>query len=187
LILTTFVVSQVSNWFINARVRLWKPMVEEIHMLETRQAQKGLQRDDRSANRSSDHLTSGNSLVSDNPSTSTHRIQDAPSKRTRNELADIPVGNEEPQNFSYNFSSHPHLGVGVSMAGGGNSGVSLTLGLHQNNGIGLSEPFPINAAQRFGLGLETNGEGYVMGGFESHNRHFGRDVIGGQLLHDFVG
>lgn len=27
---------QVSNWFINARVRLWKPMVEEIHMLETR-------------------------------------------------------------------------------------------------------------------------------------------------------
>ncbi|KAG0456911.1 hypothetical protein HPP92_022068 [Vanilla planifolia] len=28
--------NQVSNWFINARVRLWKPMVEEIHMLETR-------------------------------------------------------------------------------------------------------------------------------------------------------
>lgn len=27
---------QVSNWFINARVRLWKPMVEEIHMLETK-------------------------------------------------------------------------------------------------------------------------------------------------------
>lgn len=163
-------------------------MVEEIHMLETRQTQKGLQRDDRSGNRSSDHLTSANSLVSDNPSTSTQRVQDTPSKRTRNELPDIPVGNEEPQNFSYNFSStHPHLGVGMSMAVGGNSGVSLTLGLHQNNGIGLSEPFPISAAQRFGLGLETNGEGYVMGGFESHNRHFGRDVIGGQLLHDFVG
>lgn len=27
--------NQVSNWFINARVRLWKPMVEEIHTLET--------------------------------------------------------------------------------------------------------------------------------------------------------
>nr|CAB3461288.1 unnamed protein product [Digitaria exilis] len=27
----------VSNWFINARVRLWKPMVEEIHNLEMRQ------------------------------------------------------------------------------------------------------------------------------------------------------
>ncbi|KAF2563874.1 hypothetical protein F2Q70_00013971, partial [Brassica cretica] len=32
--------NQVSNWFINARVRVWKPMVEEIHMLETRQSQK---------------------------------------------------------------------------------------------------------------------------------------------------
>lgn len=31
--------NQVSNWFINARVRLWKPLVEEIHGLEMRQAQ----------------------------------------------------------------------------------------------------------------------------------------------------
>ncbi|KMZ73086.1 hypothetical protein ZOSMA_154G00280 [Zostera marina] len=29
--------NQVSNWFINARVRLWKPLVEEIHSLEMRQ------------------------------------------------------------------------------------------------------------------------------------------------------
>ncbi|KAI4386061.1 hypothetical protein MLD38_004029 [Melastoma candidum] len=29
--------NQVSNWFINARVRIWKPMVEEIHMLETKE------------------------------------------------------------------------------------------------------------------------------------------------------
>ncbi|XP_076957550.1 BEL1-like homeodomain protein 8 [Bidens hawaiensis] len=28
--------TQVSNWFINARVRIWKPMVEEIHTLETK-------------------------------------------------------------------------------------------------------------------------------------------------------
>ncbi|TKY48551.1 BEL homeodomain protein 8 [Spatholobus suberectus] len=28
--------NQVSNWFINARVRVWKPMVEEMHMLETK-------------------------------------------------------------------------------------------------------------------------------------------------------
>ncbi|XP_074591477.1 BEL1-like homeodomain protein 8 [Curcuma longa] len=32
--------NQVSNWFINARVRLWKPMVEEIHSLEMRQKNK---------------------------------------------------------------------------------------------------------------------------------------------------
>ncbi|EOY07383.1 POX family protein, putative isoform 1 [Theobroma cacao] len=178
--------SQVSNWFINARVRLWKPMVEEIHMLETRQALKASQKEDRNANKSSDHLSSANSLASENPSTSTQRVQDTPSKRTRSELPDLPAGSE-PLNLSYNsLSSHPHVGVGVSMAGG-SGGVSLTLGLHQNNGIGLSEPFPINAAQRFGLGLEVSSEGYVIGGFEAQNRHFGRDVIGGQLLHDFVG
>ncbi|XP_022982869.1 BEL1-like homeodomain protein 1 [Cucurbita maxima] len=34
--------SQVSNWFINARVRLWKPMVEEMYMEEIKdQEQKG--------------------------------------------------------------------------------------------------------------------------------------------------
>ncbi|XP_051180019.1 BEL1-like homeodomain protein 1 [Lolium perenne] len=33
--------SQVSNWFINARVRLWKPMVEEMYLEETKEKQEG--------------------------------------------------------------------------------------------------------------------------------------------------
>jgi hypothetical protein len=31
----------VSNWFINARVRLWKPMVEEMYLEETKEKQDG--------------------------------------------------------------------------------------------------------------------------------------------------
>ncbi|KAI5064889.1 hypothetical protein GOP47_0019584 [Adiantum capillus-veneris] len=31
--------NQVSNWFINARVRLWKPMVEEMYIEETKEAE----------------------------------------------------------------------------------------------------------------------------------------------------
>lgn len=133
-------------------------MVEEIHMLETRQ------KDERNANKSGD----------ENPSTSTLRVEDnTPTKRTRNELPNVPVGNEQPNmSTSYNcFSTHPY-----------SSSVSLTLGLHQNNSIGISESFPMNTAHRFGLGLEVNSEDYDIGG-----RHFGRDVAGGQLLHDFVG
>ncbi|KAJ8753879.1 hypothetical protein K2173_000133 [Erythroxylum novogranatense] len=137
--------SQVSNWFINARV----PM--------------------------------------SNPSTSTHRVRDVPLKRTRNEVPNVPEGSGEPLDLSYNsLSNHAQMGVVMSMAGP-TSGVSLTLGLHQNNGMGFPESFPMNAAQRLGLNLEANSEGYVLGSFEEQNRHFGRDVIGGQLLHDFVG
>ncbi|KZV17133.1 hypothetical protein F511_31203 [Dorcoceras hygrometricum] len=32
--------SQVSNWFINARVRLWKPMVEEMYLEETKEQER---------------------------------------------------------------------------------------------------------------------------------------------------
>ncbi|KAK3226280.1 hypothetical protein Dsin_006142 [Dipteronia sinensis] len=180
-------VNQVSNWFINARVRLWKPMVEEIHMLETRQAQKSSQREDRNANRISDCLPPSNTLPSELPSTSAQRVPETPSKRTIHEFSEMPVvshHDQQPPNLSYHSlsSHHPHVSLG------GSSGVSLTLGLHQNNAIGLSEPYhPINGAQRFGLGLETNNEGYVLGNYEAQTRHFGRDVMGGQLLHDFVG
>ncbi|XP_042509807.1 BEL1-like homeodomain protein 9 [Macadamia integrifolia] len=179
--------SQVSNWFINARVRLWKPMVEEIHMLETRQAQKASETEDQNSNKAVDHQPpSSNPLPSNKTlqTTATQNSQNPPTKRSRSELPIAPNQNDQLNNFQYhNLSSHHHQ-VGVSNAVGNSSGgVSLTLGLRQNNGIGLSEPFPMNIAHRFGL--EAN-EGCVVGSFEAPNRHFGKD-IGGQFLHDFVG
>ncbi|KAL8171551.1 hypothetical protein V2J09_023355 [Rumex salicifolius] len=52
--------SQVSNWFTNARVRLWKPMVEEIHTLE-KQRQFPSETDQRKlANVFADHFSSVN-------------------------------------------------------------------------------------------------------------------------------
>ncbi|KAG6596386.1 BEL1-like homeodomain protein 9, partial [Cucurbita argyrosperma subsp. sororia] len=96
--------SQVSNWFINARVRLWKPLVEEIYNLETKQTQKNCHREE-------------------------DRNEHPPS---RNEPHDVPMGiQDEPFNICYNLSSHPHMA-----SNNNNGGVSLTLGLHQNNGIG---------------------------------------------------
>lgn len=166
-------------------------MVEEIHTLETREAQKNLQRDEHNANRSiNDHFPPSTSLVAENPSTSTptQMVQDLPLKRTRNVfLNNPPMGIEEPMNLMYNHNSSHHqedMGVGTR-AIGGSSGVSLTLGLHQNNGVVFSDPFPINAARRFGL--DSSSEGFVMGSFEGQNRQFGRSYGGGQLLHDFVG
>lgn len=188
--------NQVSNWFINARVRLWKPMVEEIHMLETRQGQKASQKEELNAERKNNAAAAGdgNTVSSGKMATPSYqRIEEFPSKRTRNDLpaAGIPTGNEQAMNIPYDHphhsSRHPCLsgGGGVSTAGGGTGGVSLTLGLHQNNGIGFPEPFPINAARRFGL--DSSSDGYVMAGIDAQNQQFRREIIGGQLLHDFVG
>ncbi|KAL0347362.1 UNVERIFIED_CONTAM: BEL1-like homeodomain protein 9 [Sesamum calycinum] len=178
--------NQVSNWFINARVRLWKPMVEEIHMLETRQSQKPSQREEQPPNRLNDHLPRSCSIECENASTSIQRIGEIPLKRNREDPTETATrGNEGPMKFSYdNLLHNPRLGVGVCHPGG-NGGVSLTLGLHQN-GMGLSEPYPINAARLFGL--ESHGDGYVVSGFAAQNREFGRDInMDGQLMHDFVG
>ncbi|KAJ7971679.1 BEL1-like homeodomain protein 1 [Quillaja saponaria] len=42
--------SQVSNWFINARVRLWKPMVEEMYMEEIKEHEQNGSEDNTSKN-----------------------------------------------------------------------------------------------------------------------------------------
>lgn len=145
---------QVSNWFINARVRLWKPMVEEIHMLETRQAQKSQQRE-----------PNGNALNNDTTNESLkqdHNNNNANASSSNHDDHHHPVLDlSNPNIFP---SHHPHAAAGAATLGGGGGTVSLTLGLHQNHGhsgIALSEPFPINTAQHFNLGLEANGEGFV--------------------------
>ncbi|KAL0338262.1 UNVERIFIED_CONTAM: BEL1-like homeodomain protein 9 [Sesamum angustifolium] len=132
--------NQVSNWFINARVRLWKPMVEEIHMLETRQSQKPSQREEQPPNRLNDHLPRSCSIECENASTSIQRIGEIPLKRNREDPTETATrGNEGPMKFSYdNLLHNPLLGL---------------------NGMGLLEPYPINAARRFGL--ESHGDGYV--------------------------
>ncbi|XP_058739688.1 BEL1-like homeodomain protein 9 [Vicia villosa] len=170
--------NQVSNWFINARVRLWKPMVEEIHMLESQQSLKEpSQREEHSRKNLSDNN------IAENQSTSTDKFHDDGSyKRMRNELHNIPAA------MNQSIASNQQVGsVGVSMMNNGatNNGVSLTLGLHQNHGIGLSEPFDMSAAQRYGLAVQP--DSYVASSFQLQNRQFGRDFITGQLLHDFVG
>lgn len=177
--------NQVSNWFINARVRLWKPMVEEIHMLETRQGQKPSQIEEQPPN---DHLPTSCSIECENASTSVQRIGgDFPLKRSREDPTEGSAGTMGQMKMPYDslLHTHHHMGVGLSNAGGGSGGVSLTLGLHQN-GVGLPDSsYPLNAARRFGL--DSHGEGYVVSGFAAQNRQFGRDIIDGQIMHDFVG
>ncbi|RID72859.1 hypothetical protein BRARA_B00039 [Brassica rapa] len=195
--------NQVSNWFINARVRVWKPMVEEIHMLETRQSQKSS-----SSWRDTTTVFPDNN---NNPSSSTAQQRannnSSPARRVRNDDVHANTNNNNNHfmnagnggnigggggvSFSYGIASSNVPGMNTST----NGGVSLTLGLHHQ--IGLPEPFPMTTAQSFGLdggssGGGAGGESYGGGGggYEGQDRPFGRDFIGGsnhQFLHDFVG
>lgn len=86
--------------------------------------------------------------------------------------------------------AHHHQPDLIGTGGAANAGgVSLTLGLHQNNNRAyIAEPLPaalpLNLAHRFGL--EDVSDAYVMSSFGGQDRHFTKE-IGGHLLHDFVG
>lgn len=156
-------------------------MVEEIHMLETRQGQKGSS--GREEVETNDHHLP--TMQCDNASTSIQRGGDFTLKRSREEPTEIDHGGNMGQmKMTYDNSlvhNHPH-NMGVNLSSGG-SGVSLTLGLHQN-GVGLGDSsYPLNAARRFGLDSSHGGEGYVVSGFAAQNRQY----MDGQIMHDFVG
>ncbi|XP_006398666.2 BEL1-like homeodomain protein 9 [Eutrema salsugineum] len=197
--------NQVSNWFINARVRVWKPMVEEIHMLETRQSQRSSSsswRDDRSTttvfpdNNNNNPSSSAAQQRANNNSSPRRARNDEDvhgttnNSNNNNSFLNAGNGGSGAVSFPYGIASSNVPGMSSST----NGGVSLTLGLHHQ--IGLPEPFPMTTAQRFGLhggssGGGGGGESYGGGGgYEGQNRQFGRDFIGGsnhQFLHDFVG
>ena len=52
--------SQVSNWFINARVRLWKPMIEEMYQQESKEIEEETEKE-RNQQTTQNHLSSSSS------------------------------------------------------------------------------------------------------------------------------
>ncbi|KAM7271983.1 hypothetical protein ACFE04_031197 [Oxalis oulophora] len=144
--------TQVSNWFINARVRVWKPMVEEIHTLETRQVQTQSE---------ANNLPSSNNLTSENTVDATFRqIQ---TKRPRNEIVQTREDHsEEHRNACFNFLAGNHHQMG-------NNNFSLALGL-QGNGIRFLQPFNMNTAQH--SNIQTDSEVDLTARLEARNQNF---------------
>ncbi|KAL8255614.1 hypothetical protein R6Q59_030681 [Mikania micrantha] len=157
----------VSNWFINARVRIWKPMVEEIHTLET----KGL------AN------TNPSNPPADGQDTSHMGMGSLPDKQQHDSLrtsATLTMINHEnepnDQLLDHEKRSRPDYQIHQSnmdraftdimtyppatFEAGGVGPVSLTLGLRQN----------AEHVQQL-----------------QQHEHQLRQRFGGQLIHDFVG
>ncbi|WVZ98813.1 hypothetical protein U9M48_044194 [Paspalum notatum var. saurae] len=203
--------NQVSNWFINARVRLWKPMVEEIHNLEMRQLQKntsldknqlGMQQQTQHSSDSSGKPSDPSSSQRGQSSGMTRNLSSPASRHIQGEISQMTHDMAGQVSFAYNglpahhglALSHTQQAEGVSSGVGvggaaANSGVSLTLGLHQNNRTYIAEPLPaalpLNLAHRFGL--DDVSDAYVMGSFGGQDRHFAKEMGGHHLVHDFVG
>ncbi|XP_048324369.1 BEL1-like homeodomain protein 8 isoform X2 [Ziziphus jujuba] len=176
--------NQVSNWFINARVRVWKPMVEEIHMLET----KGLaevgqspgKRDGNSAtegtSRQSNDQTSNRLVTNMMPkkqlecssTLSSVGIMDCSSgEQVNNQEKRSRLECQDPTSVAGALAGFvPYQRSGLEV--GGLGAVSLTLGLRHG----------VESAQ------------------QQHNHHQQqlrqqedqlRRQLGGQMIHDFVG
>ncbi|WCJ26340.1 hypothetical protein M5689_008163 [Euphorbia peplus] len=160
--------SQVSNWFINARVRLWKPMIEEMYTEEAKEQQNSLA-----------SATSSDGLLTDLEVDTTllhhHNHNTSDQKPTADQLLRIDseclssiISNSDKNDTSkmfgtsssafgaveLDFSSYNHNTGGVSYANNhhhhhhhqGNMSfnggdVSLTLGLQQHGESGVSLAF----------------------------------------------
>ncbi|XP_057973738.1 BEL1-like homeodomain protein 1 [Malania oleifera] len=111
--------SQVSNWFINARVRLWKPMVEEMYLEEIKEHEHN----------QSDDKTSKSELQEDSTSKSTAQQEKNPVTETQNNA---------PPVISMSAASASPAGGGTSRS---HSGFTLTAS--SGNGIeGIAQGSP---------------------------------------------
>ncbi|KAI3710786.1 hypothetical protein L2E82_40580 [Cichorium intybus] len=195
--------SQVSNWFINARVRLWKPMVEEMYVEETKE---------------NDHENiEGVSAIDEN--TAIPQMEQKPTvdqliRRDSECLSSIinhhdhhttkPLDHDFHQSFArvssadafgaveLDFSAYNHnfgsSGGGGGGGGGTGGGVSLTLGLQQHaggggGGGGLSLLYPRDHMEDCQTAVQYSS---LLEGDQGQNLPY-RNLMGAQLLHDLAG
>jgi hypothetical protein len=213
------VFQQVSNWFINARVRLWKPMVEEMYLEETKEQDNNMA--------SSDGVTdldeNINGRPNQNPSSTDQKPTPDQLVRIDSECLSSIISNpdkndtnksiktfqshhlqHQQQNFGnfgameLDFSSYNHhTAAGVSYANesvnnqnfnGG--GVSLTLGLQQQGGSGVSLAFSPGSQSSLFYPRDHIEDcqqvQYSLLDGEGQNLPY-RNLMGAQLLHDLAG
>ncbi|KAK7369715.1 hypothetical protein VNO80_11758 [Phaseolus coccineus] len=204
--------SQVSNWFINARVRLWKPMVEEMYLEEEKEQQNdvasseggGTNPGDQNAPREDQKPTQARLLRIDSESvssmvTNTDHKNDTKSGKglqNDNQLNDNSHPADAFGSVELDFSSYAQHSSGVvgydgdsgnERFQGGGGGVSLTLGLQQQGESVVSLAFPPATQSSMFYARDQIEEcqtvQYSLLDGEGQNMPY-RNLMGTQLLHD---
>ncbi|KAG0484847.1 hypothetical protein HPP92_008926 [Vanilla planifolia] len=168
--------SQVSNWFINARVRLWKPMVEEMYKEE-------MQEEEMKDEEMSYNESFLNSNPNPNPASRSNGDDQKPEPQLLqieepNSLSSIITGmnNENARQHSQIINPNPNFDV-LNVDFASYRGHELTLGLQQREAALLFSRGPLGddgEAVRFSM-LEE----------EEHNIPY-RNFMEAQLLHDLA-
>lgn len=192
--------SQVSNWFINARVRLWKPMVEEMYMKEIKdQDSLGFSDgitpiDDSSKTPPEDQKPNPDHLVgidSDCLSSIINNTKKIHTKNSKTLPYDQPHYHNNFGRFNTDSFGNMELNFGDNGGGNGGGGVSLTLGLQQHEGGGVSLAFSTASASQSSLlyprdhveDCQTVHYSFL-DGEQGQNLPY-RNLMGAQLLHEF--
>ncbi|KAK7406120.1 hypothetical protein VNO78_07737 [Psophocarpus tetragonolobus] len=191
---------QVSNWFINARVRLWKPMVEEMYLEEVKEHEKSIA--------SSEGATGPDNDVNENVENPPGRSEDQKPSLVRidSECASSIINNHTPDNkndpkgqeqcfgsVELDFSSYTHPSSGMvsygsnDRNGNNQNGVSLTLGLQQH-GVSLAFPPATQTSLYYPRDQieDCQPVQYSLLDGEAQNLPY-RNLMGAQLLHDLAG
>ncbi|KAI3713430.1 hypothetical protein L1987_72007 [Smallanthus sonchifolius] len=191
--------SQVSNWFINARVRLWKPMVEEMYVEETKD------NDHENIEGVSDRI---NATI--NESTAITQMEQKPIldeliRRDSDCLSSIINHHDQHTTKTVDrvfHQSFPRVSADSFGAveldfsaynhnfGGNGGGVSLTLGLQQHaggggggGGDGVSLYYPRDHMEDCQTAIQYSP---LLEGDQEQNLPY-RNLMGTQLLHDLAG
>ncbi|CAJ2676537.1 unnamed protein product [Trifolium pratense] len=215
--------SQVSNWFINARVRLWKPMVEEMYLEEEKEQQRNTTTSEGvgGGNNINTHEEENLNVLQNQSSTQLQEDQKPRLVRIDSECVSSIINNNHDHNkneANKNLNHHHHQlavdafgSVDIDFSsynthhssdhmvaaytsnegfhpGGGGGGVSLTLGLQQHGGNGVSLAFPPTTQSSMFYSREQIDEPvqYSLLDGEGTNIMPYRNLMGTQLLHDLA-
>ncbi|KAI0500000.1 hypothetical protein KFK09_018208 [Dendrobium nobile] len=177
--------NQVTNWFINARVRLWKPMIEEIYLEETKEDEltnptRPAQQDNRNPNPSfSTDPKEPAELLTDPDSLNSIINADRRDHSNQRSFHNYQNQVQRTEHFGvadFDFSSYSECS-GQSYSG---NGVSLTLGLQHHNG---------GSSRHDGGGFSfspANNQQFAMMDGEAQKPTY-RSLMRGQLLQDLGG
>ncbi|XP_010262878.1 PREDICTED: BEL1-like homeodomain protein 4 [Nelumbo nucifera] len=172
--------NQVSNWFINARVRVWKPMVEEIHMLET----KGSAEMNLNTGKNEGRPVSSGENVHAGDESSHKLMIEALSEKQSECSGSGPVLNTENGRNPDQWNQGERARIHSQLPSGIDNGLIGFMPYHQN-GIDMGGLGAVSLT----LGLRHSVEGLQQHQQpqQQQEEHHLMKHFGGQIIHDFAG